>query len=181
MASGGTADCCGSRTLEHAYCNCIADNPFGFSHEASSLLVTVPEVHAALNTAHAAPNTAHAALNTAAVVEAPEIEGPDNEDPETEGTPSNSFPCNACEKVFTNKRTLKTHVSDRHVGTQCHWPGCGYTTTDELNLIHHFHEHQRDAVEQGFDKKKCPWPGCPKTYSRGDSVQRCIKRHNAQV
>ncbi|KAJ8109518.1 hypothetical protein ONZ43_g6112 [Nemania bipapillata] len=95
--------------------------------------------------------------------------------------PEERFPCDHCSKVFDKKRTLSTHKLDRHVGTQCRWPECGYTTNNEVHLLNHLREHQRIAVGQGFDKKTCPWPGCEKVYSRSDSVQRCFKRHNARA
>ncbi|KAI0103220.1 hypothetical protein GGR51DRAFT_561904 [Nemania sp. FL0031] len=103
----------------------------------------------------------------------------DNEDANVAA--NNRFVCQFCNKLYTKKAVMNQHVMDRHVGKRCHWPGCGFTAATEPGLLQHFHKHQRDAVAQGVPKKKCPWPNCPKTYSRGDSVQRCVKRHNMEA
>ncbi|KAJ8123651.1 hypothetical protein O1611_g9542 [Lasiodiplodia mahajangana] len=95
--------------------------------------------------------------------------------------PATRYPCPSCKKLYKKKSVVATHVLDRHVGTKCYWPGCGFTTATEAELCRHFCKHQRDAVEKGVAGKKCPWPDCPKTFSRGDSVQRCVKRHNIDV
>lgn len=88
------------------------------------------------------------------------------------------FQCSHCSKVFTKNIILKAHINDRHVGRVCHWPRCGTSAFTEHGLIQHFLEHQHRANAEGVDPRVCPWPGCGKKFSRKDTVQRCIKRHN---
>ncbi|KAI1117965.1 hypothetical protein F5Y14DRAFT_447375 [Nemania sp. NC0429] len=88
------------------------------------------------------------------------------------------FHCPNCPKLFTKHSTMQTHIADRHVGMRCYFPGCGVTTNTELGMIEHFLQHQRLAIEGGGEPTVCPWPGCGKNFSRKDTVQRCIKRHN---
>ncbi|KAI0103217.1 hypothetical protein GGR51DRAFT_573393 [Nemania sp. FL0031] len=92
------------------------------------------------------------------------------------------FTCRHCgSSSCQTKSALEQHIKDRHIGTWCYWPGCGFTTNAESGLIKHFIEHQRQAIGAGVAREKCPWPNCPKTYSRQDTVQRCIKRHNREA
>ncbi|KAK5634155.1 hypothetical protein RRF57_009869 [Xylaria bambusicola] len=99
--------------------------------------------------------------------------------PAHEPTPEpTQFVCRRCGKVFMKNSVLKRHVEDRHCGTRCYFPGCGSTTATEHALLIHLTVHQKEAVEQqGLDDTVCPWPGCGKTFSRYDTVLRCLKRH----
>ncbi|KAI1117966.1 hypothetical protein F5Y14DRAFT_447376 [Nemania sp. NC0429] len=91
------------------------------------------------------------------------------------------FHCSQCPKAFAKRSVLVRHIGDRHVGCQCYWPGCGTRALTDWDLTAHFWQHQREAVEQGADPVACPWPGCTKSFSRRDTVQRCIKQHNASA
>ncbi|KAI0876015.1 hypothetical protein GGS24DRAFT_514698 [Hypoxylon argillaceum] len=104
----------------------------------------------------------------------------ENEAPNEDHNEPHGLECHHCGKPYENKRALGTHIRDRHVGRICYWPGCGYTAATEWDLTDHFHEHQREAIRFGIDKKRCPWPGCTRAlvHTRSDTVQRCIKRHN---
>ncbi|KAI0863806.1 hypothetical protein F4860DRAFT_511696 [Xylaria cubensis] len=87
-------------------------------------------------------------------------------------------PCSYCDRQFSSVVVQHQHEHDKHIGTTCHWPGCGTVTNTDDELHQHFRDHHRDAIEQGVDKNTCPWPDCGKVFSRADTVQRCIKRHN---
>ncbi|KAI1132399.1 hypothetical protein F5Y10DRAFT_261107 [Nemania abortiva] len=106
-------------------------------------------------------------------------DAPGEEDDTYEQSPI--FTCRLCRKRYAKNNSLSLHFADRHVGTRCHWPGCGFRSVGETGLLHHFQQHQRDAIENGVARETCPWPACGKTFSRGDSVQRCIKRHNVEI
>ncbi|KAI0182419.1 hypothetical protein EV127DRAFT_415124 [Xylaria flabelliformis] len=87
-------------------------------------------------------------------------------------------PCSYCDRQFSSVVIRHQHEHDKHIGTTCHWPGCGTVTNTDDELHQHFRDHHRDAIEQGVDKNTCPWPNCGKVFSRADTVQRCLKRHN---
>ncbi|KAI3336837.1 hypothetical protein HD806DRAFT_474943 [Xylariaceae sp. AK1471] len=91
-------------------------------------------------------------------------------------SPPPRFACRRCPRIYTRKITLEQHIRDRHCGTRCYWPRCGTTTTTEAELLQHPSDHQKHA--RGVLPTTCPWPGCGKVFGRGDTVQRCLKRHN---
>ncbi|KAI1815365.1 hypothetical protein GGS20DRAFT_342129 [Poronia punctata] len=86
--------------------------------------------------------------------------------------------CRRCGRRYRKRAALSTHMSDAHNGRMCYWAGCGGVSATEADLHAHFRMHQQDAVAAGQSRTACPWPGCDKSFSRGDSVLRCIKRHN---
>ncbi|KAI0964739.1 hypothetical protein F4678DRAFT_455005 [Xylaria arbuscula] len=52
----------------------------------------------------------------------------------------------------------------------------------EAALRLHFSDHQKIAVAAGVAAEtECVWPGCGKAFSRCDTVQRCLKRHNLRA
>ncbi|KAI0555618.1 hypothetical protein F4679DRAFT_524463 [Xylaria curta] len=89
-----------------------------------------------------------------------------------------SVTCAYCNKEFSTVGRQRRHEQDKHIGTICRWPGCGAVTNTDEELHQHFRDHQRVAVEQGWDKTTCPWPNCGRVYSRSDTINRCFKRHN---
>ncbi|KAI0396736.1 hypothetical protein F5Y17DRAFT_78839 [Xylariaceae sp. FL0594] len=88
--------------------------------------------------------------------------------------------CRRCGKMYARQAALTCHMQDTHVGRMCYWPGCrGGILTSEAQLLEHFLNHQRQAIAAGtVAPVECPWPGCGKTHTRRDTVQRCIKAHN---
>ncbi|KAI1426572.1 hypothetical protein F5Y12DRAFT_741536 [Xylaria sp. FL1777] len=92
--------------------------------------------------------------------------------------PVRPFVCPRCPQEYEKKSNLVKHCQDRHPGTRCNFPHCGTITATEHELIAHFVLHQQLGESEGLRPEQCPWPDCGKVFSRADTVQRCIKRHN---
>ncbi|KAI1174934.1 hypothetical protein F4777DRAFT_579524 [Nemania sp. FL0916] len=80
-----------------------------------------------------------------------------------------------------SKNQEHRHIMDRHVGTRCLWPGCHATTANETDLLRHLWDHQAPEINRGTLPTECPWPNCGKSFTRKDTVRRCIKRHNGHA
>ena len=52
------------------------------------------------------------------------------------------FPCENCDKVFTDPSNLQRHIRTNHVGARCHaCPECGKTFATSSGLKQHTHIH----------------------------------------
>ncbi|KAI1819846.1 hypothetical protein F4861DRAFT_546351 [Xylaria intraflava] len=92
--------------------------------------------------------------------------------------------CPHCPKKYRGadaQGNLGTHIKDNHIGTECQWPGCSATTGTEKALGDHLRKHLKDAIEAGASPLNCPWPGCTKSFSRNDTIMRCLKAHNRRA
>ncbi|KAI0907557.1 hypothetical protein F4823DRAFT_549818 [Ustulina deusta] len=96
-------------------------------------------------------------------------------------SPLTPFVCQDCGRTYNTLGPLKQHMDDRHCGTRCYFPGCTITTHTEEQLLFHFRDHQQEGIDDGMSTLACPWPGCSKSFSRTDTVQRCIKKHNRRA
>ncbi|KAI0432061.1 hypothetical protein F5Y09DRAFT_354268 [Xylaria sp. FL1042] len=94
---------------------------------------------------------------------------------------SSQFSCRYCSRTYDRQAPLTQHIEDRHCGTRCYFPGCGEKFETEGGLLKHFRDHQKEGLDIGLSEVTCPWPECGIEYSRRDTVQRCIKRHNRQA
>ncbi|KAI0839931.1 hypothetical protein F5Y06DRAFT_295307 [Hypoxylon sp. FL0890] len=86
--------------------------------------------------------------------------------------------CTQCNKVLKTKATLRQHIKDVHIGTQCFWPGCAASFSSKGELNAHLKEH--NGVTPPDQRPTCHWPGCGKTYEYPQTLARHLREHNIQ-
>ncbi|KAI6081378.1 hypothetical protein F4821DRAFT_274975 [Hypoxylon rubiginosum] len=93
-------------------------------------------------------------------------------------TKSPRYRCPKCNLGLKTIRTLKQHVGDVHIGTECFWPGCTTSVSTEVELNKHLKWHN-DAAAVGIENGQltCNWPGCGNPYKNADSVARHLRKH----
>ncbi|KAI1771241.1 hypothetical protein F4818DRAFT_430578 [Hypoxylon cercidicola] len=98
------------------------------------------------------------------------------------GSKSKTLVCPQCNLRLKTIRTLKQHVGDVHIGTQCFWLGCNTVVGTEVELNKHLKGHNDAAavrIENG--RMTCNWPGCGRIYKNPDSVARHLRKHTTQA
>ncbi|XXH02948.1 hypothetical protein Hte_009338 [Hypoxylon texense] len=85
--------------------------------------------------------------------------------------------CPHCDATFKTKQTLGQHLSEKHIGTVCFWPGCNANFSSEGNHITHLKEHNDAAASGENGTMTCNWPGCGKVFQRAERVSRHLRRH----
>lgn len=97
----------------------------------------------------------------------------------------NSFVCGweGCSKKFVVLKQLVEHLSEDHVGFKkeaycCRWVDCPRANNAQASrfaLISHIRSHT------GEKPYTCPAPGCPREFTRSDSLNKHVKTHHPNL
>ncbi|KAI1251844.1 hypothetical protein MGN70_006414 [Eutypa lata] len=107
-------------------------------------------------------------------------------------TPTEPIPCDKCGKLCKNKRTLRQHKLETHLGLKCYFPVgqdadvavCGHTADVDHRLVAHTteeHGHIQKKPDMPDGRFSCPWGKktgkCGGNFSMAETANRCMRRH----